>query len=219
MQTPPSEPDPRSQAEMPPPSGPPATTVATANPPPVPPAPAKIRWLSTIVLAAVLGVVVFGGYVAADALSQPAGPPVTVAGVVRVQPLSGWELAGRFEGPSGARLSRGSGNLDFAAVSFNGSSLDLVREYVNQVLEPGANQLSVSKQAEPVTLRSGLAGVRIRYIGLFDVGRAQASIEGEVTAIVSPDGVGAIFDAWSSEGLLQYVIDDIHTMIDRAEID
>jgi hypothetical protein len=202
---------------MPPPSGPPATTVATANPPPAPPAPAKIRWLSTIVLAAVLGVVVFGGYVAAGALSQPAGPPVTVAGVVHVQPLSGWELAVRFGSPPGARLSRGSGNLDFAALPFNGSSLDLVREYVNQVLEPGAQQLSVSKVAEPVTLRSGLSGVRIRYIGLF--GKAQVSIEGEVTAIVSPDGVGAIFDAWSSEGLLQYVIDDIHTMIDRAEID
>jgi hypothetical protein len=216
MQTPPSEPDPHSPAEMPPPSGPPATTVATANPPPVPPAPAKIRWLSTIVLAAVLGVVVFGGYVAAGALSQPAGPPVTVAGVVRVQPLSGWEVAGRFGSPPGARLSRGSGNLDFAALPFNGSSLDLVREYVNQVLEPGARQLSVSKEAEPVTLRSGLTGVRIRYIGSF--GRAQSSIEGEVTAIVSPQGVGAIFDAWSPEGLLQYVIDDIDTMIDRAEI-
>jgi hypothetical protein len=217
MQTPPPEPDPRSQTEMPPPSGPPATTVATANPPPAPPAPAKIRWLSTIVLAAMLGVVVFGGYVAAGALSQPAGPPVTVAGVVHVQPLSGWELAVRFGNPPGARLSRGSGNLDFAALPFNGSSLDLVREYVNQVLEPGAQQLSVSKEAEPVTLRSGLSGVRIRYIGRF--GKAQVSIEGEVTAIVSPDGVGAIFDAWSSEGLLQYVIDDIHTMIDRAEID
>ena len=202
---------------MAPPSGPPGTTVATANPPPVPPAPAKIRWLSTIVLTAVLGVVVFGGYVAAGALSQPAGPPVTVAGVVHVQPLSGWELAVRFGNPPGARLSRGSGNLVFAALSFNGSSLDLVREYVNQVLEPGARQLSVSKEAEPVAIGSGLAGVRIRYIGLF--GKAQVSIEGEVTAIVSSDGVGAIFDAWSSEGLLQYVIDDIHTMIDRAEID
>jgi FlaG/FlaF family flagellin (archaellin) len=216
MQTPPPEPDPRTPAEMPPPSGPPATTVATANPPPVPTARAKVRWLSTIVLAAVLGVVVFGGYVAAGALSQPAGPPVTVAGVVRVQPLSGWEVAGRFASPPGARLSRGSGNLDFAALPFNGSSLDLVREYVNQVLEPGAQQLSVSKEAEPVTLRSGLAGVRIRYIGSF--GRAQSSIEGEVTAIVSPQGVGAIFDAWSPEGLLQYVIDDIDTMIDRAAI-
>ena len=67
-----------------------------------------------------------------------------------------------------------------------------------------------------MTLRSGLAGVRIRYIGQF--GRAQVSIEGEVTAIVSPAGVGAIFDAWSPEGLLQYVIDDIHRMIDRAEV-
>jgi len=216
MQNPPFEPDPQSQAEMPPPGGPPAATVATANPPPVPPAPAKVRWLSTIVLTIVLGVVVFGGYVAAGALSQPAGPPVTVAGVVRVEPLSGWEVAARFGRPPGARLSRGSGNLDFAALPFNGSSLDLVREYVNQVLEPGAQQLSVSKEAEPVTLRSGLTGVRIRYIGSF--GRAQSSIEGEVTAIVSPQGVGAIFDAWSPEGLLQYVIDDIDTMIDRAEI-
>jgi hypothetical protein len=174
-------------------------------------------WLFlAVVLAAVLGVVEFGGYIAAGALSQPAGPPVSVAGVVRVQPLSGWELAGRFGSPPGARLSRGSGNLDFAALPFNGSSLDLVREYVNQVLEPGAEQLSVSKEAESVRLRSGLSGVRIRYIGLF--GKAQASIEGEVTAIVSPAGVGAIFDAWSPEGLLQYVIDDIHRMIDRAQV-
>lgn len=214
---PPPGPEPHPQAEMPPPGGPPAPAVGTVNPSPVPPAPAKIRWLSTVVLAAVLGVVVFGGYIAAGALSQPVGPPVTVAGVVRVQPLSGWELAVRFGSPPGARLSRGSGNLDFAALPFNGSSLDLVREYVNQVLEPGAEQLSVSKEAEPVTLRSGLAGVRIRYIGLF--GRAQASIEGEVTAIVSPAGVGAIFDAWSPERLLQYVIDDIHRMIDRAEVE
>ena len=213
---PPLEPEPLPQAQMPPPGGPPATAVATADRSPMPPAPAKIRWVPTIGLAAVLGIVVFGGYVAAGALSQPAGPPIAVAGVIRVQPLSGWELAGRFASPPGARLSRGNGNLDFAALPFNGSSLDLVREYVNQVLDPEADQLSVSRQAEPVTLRSGLTGVRIRYIGQF--GRAQVSIEGEVTAIVSPAGVGAIFDAWSPEGLLQYVIDDIHRMIDRAEV-
>jgi hypothetical protein len=213
---PPPVPEPLPQAEIPPPGGPPAIAVGTLNPPPVPPAPSKIRWVPTVVLAAVLGVVVFGGYVAAGALSQPAGPPISVAGVVRVQPRSGWELAGGFGSPRGARLSRGSGNLDFVALSFNGSSLDLVREYVNQVLEPGAEQLSVSKEAESVTLRNGLSGVRIRYIGLF--GKAQASIEGEVTAIVSPAGVGAIFDAWSPEGLLQYVIDDIHRMIDRAQV-
>lgn len=187
-------------------------------PPPPGPEPVrpKVRWLPTLVLAVILGVVVFGGYLAAGALSQPAGLPVTVAGVIRVQPLSGWELAARFGNPPGARLSRGSGNLDFAALAFNGSALDLVREYVDQVLEPGAQQLSVSREAESVTLRTGLVGVRIRYIGLF--GRAQSSIEGEVTAVVSPAGTGAIFDGWSSEALLQYVIDDIHRMIDRADV-
>ncbi len=87
---------------------------------------------------------------------------------------------------------------------------------MSQILTPDSQQLSVSRQFEPVALNSGLTGVRIAYVGLF--GRAHASIEGEVTAVVSPSGVGVIFDGWAPNGLLQYVSDDLHEMIDSAEV-
>ncbi len=176
----------------------------------------RVRLLPTIAVAAALAVVVFGGYVTEVALAQPAGPVVSVAGAVRVRPLSGWELAKRFQDPTGARLTRGVGNLDVVAIAFERSPLDLARAYVDQILDPQARQLSVSRTVERVRLRSGLTGVRVAYVGVF--GRSQAAIEGEVTAVVSPSGVGAAFDAWAPEGLLQYVLDDTRTMIDAAEI-
>lgn len=177
---------------------------------------AKARIWPLVLTAAVLAVVVLGGYPLGDALSRPAGPPVDVAGVVRVQPLTGWETAGRFEEPPGARLTRGNGNLDFVALPFQGSAEDLAQEYVRQVLEPKADRLSVSSRVEPVTVGTGLPGVRIAYVGTF--GRSQSPIEGEVTAVVSPSGAGIVFDAWSPHGLLRYVVDDMRTMIDRAEV-
>ncbi len=180
------------------------------------PARAERRWLPVIVLALVLAFVVFGGFVTAGVLSKPAGPPVTVAAVVRVFPLSGWELAGRFGDPPGARLTRGSGNLDFTAIPFGGAAVDLVREYVDRVLEPSADRLSVSREVEPVLLGSGLPSVRIAYIGVF--GKSESAIEGEVTAVVSPSGVGVVFDGWAPEGLLRYVVGDVRSMIEGAKV-
>ena len=172
--------------------------------------------VATIALAGVIVVVVFGGYAVGRALSGPVGPPVDVAGAIRVEPLSGWEVAARFEDPPRVRLTRGGGNLDVVAVPYEGSALDLVGEYVGEVLEPEAHQLSVSREVESVTLASGLRGVRIAYVGSF--GKAQAPIEGEVTAVVSPSGAGAVFDGWGPEGLLRYVVDDIRAMIELAEV-
>jgi hypothetical protein len=173
------------------------------------------RVLPVVALLAVIIVVLSGGYVVAAALSEPTGPPVSVAGVVRVAPLSGWELAGRFTDPPVARLTRGSGNLDVAAVPFEGSARELVRWYVDHLLEPEATQLSVSS-ATRVTLESGLAGARISYVGTF--GDRNAPIEGQVSAVVSPSGVGAVFNGWSQRGLLQYVLGDVDRMVARADV-
>ena len=162
-----------------------------------------------------LVVVVIGGYVTAGALSSPSGNPVEVAGVVTVTPLSGWELAERFADPPTARLTRGSASLDVAAVSFGGSREELARAYVDEVLEPQAEQLSVS-EIETVTLASGLEASRFSYVGTF--GDVQVAIEGEVTALVSPSGSAVIFDGWAPSGLLQYALDDVRTMIERAEV-
>lgn len=172
--------------------------------------------LPTVVVAAVLLVVVFGGYAVGGALSRPTGPPVEIAGVVRVQPLSGWEEAGRFTDPAGVRLTRGGANLDVVAVAFDGSAEDLARWYVQRILEPEAERLSVSPQAEHVRLASGLEGARVAYVGLF--GKALVPIEGEVTAVVSPSGTGVVFDAWGAEGVLRYVLEDVRAMIDDVEV-
>ncbi len=178
--------------------------------------PRERRWGPAAAVLAALVVVVFGGHVVAGALSERLGVPVTVGGVLRLTPLSGWQLARRFGDPPGAQLTRGDGNLTFLAIPFSGTAEDLTREYVNQILSPDSQQLSVSRQFEPVTLDSGLTGVRIAYVGLF--GRAHASIEGEVTAVVSPSGAGVVFDGWAPNGLLQYVSDDLHEMIDSVEV-
>lgn len=170
----------------------------------------------TLAVAGVVAVVLFGGYAVGGALTAAAGPPVDVAGVVRVQPLSGWEVAARFERPPGVRLTRGGGNLDVVALPFEGDAEDLVAEYVRAVLEAEAQQLSVSREAEPVTLASGASGVRIAYVGRF--GKAAAPIEGEVTVVVSALGVGVVFDGWGPEGILRYVVGDIRAMVEQAQV-
>ncbi len=174
------------------------------------------RWGPAAAVLAVLLVMVLGGHILAGALSEPSGTPVTIAGVLRVSPLSGWQLARRFGDPPGAQLTRGDGNMVFLAIPFPGTAEDLARRYVSQTLSPDSNQLSVSQRFASVNLASGLTGVRIAYVGSF--GRAQVAIEGEVTAVVSASGIGVVFDGWAPSGLLRFVSDDVHAMIDDAEV-
>ena len=190
---------------------------ATATVPIAPAPERRRRWLPLFALLAILVVVAFGGYVTAAALSVPTGPPVDVAGVVRVSPLSGWEVIGRGANPPGVRLTRGSGNLDvFVFGPAGGDATGLLRAFVSRVLEPDARQLSVSPRTESVVLRSGSSGVRVSYVGQF--GKGATPIEGEVTAVVSPSGAGVVFDGWSPEGLLDFVLGDIDAMVDSAEV-
>lgn len=174
------------------------------------------RWVPVLALAVVLVGIVSGGYVTAEALGRVGGDTVVVSPSVSVTALPGWELAGRFTGPTGIRLSKGSASLDVATLPFTGSSEGLLAAYIDNVLEPDAEQFRVSETVEGVVLDSGQVGARINYVGLF--GDVQAPIEGEVTAVVTPDGVGVIFDGWAPSGQLQFAIDDIHTMIQTAEI-
>jgi hypothetical protein len=190
---------------------------ASVEPVPLPAPPLRQRrWVPVLVLAVVLVGIVSGGYVTADALGRVGGDTVVVSPSVSVTALPGWELAGRFTGPTGIRLSKGSSSLDVATLPFTGSSEGLLAAYIDNVLEPDAEQFRVSETVEGVVLDSGQVGARINYVGLF--GDVQAPIEGEVTAVVTPDGVGVIFDGWAPSGQLQFAIDDIHTMIRTAEI-
>jgi hypothetical protein len=188
-----------------------------ADPIPLPAPPLRHRrWIPVVVLVAVMAGVVSGGYLTSDALGQTTGETVTVTASVRITPLPGWELAERFGDPPGIRLTSGSTSLDVATIPFTGTDVDLLALYMDEVLEPDAEQFQVSEEVEPVRLSSGLTGTRIAYVGLF--GDVQAPIEGEVTAVVSPSGAGVIFDGWAPAGQLQFEIDEIDEMIERAEI-
>ena len=188
-----------------------------AGPIPLPAPPLRHRrWIPVVVLVAVMAGVVSGGYVTSDALGETTGDTVTVSASVRITPLPGWVLAERFGDPPGIRLTSGSTSLDVATIPFTGTDVDLLASYIDQVLEPDAEQFQVSEEVEPVHLASGLTGTRIAYVGLF--GDVQTPIEGEVTAVVSPSGAGVIFNGWAPAGQLQFEIDEIDEMIERAVI-
>jgi hypothetical protein len=174
------------------------------------------RWIPVIALAALLAAVTTGGYLTSDVLGEIQGGSVAVGTSVRVTPFPGWELARRSTDPDRIRLTSGSTSLDVAALPFDGTDVDLLGRYVDDVLKPDAEQFRVSEEVEPVRLASGLTGSRIAYVGLF--GDVQAPIEGEVTAVVSPSGEGVIFDGWAPAGQLQFEIEEIDAMIERAEI-
>jgi hypothetical protein len=190
---------------------------AAIEPVPLPAPPLRQRrWIPVVALATVLAAVTSGGYLASDALGEIQGGAVAVGTSVRVTPFSGWELADSSTDPDRIRLTSGSTSLDVAAFPFAGTEVDLLGRYVDDILEPDAEQFRVSEEVESVRLASGLTGSRIAYVGLF--GDVQAPIEGDVTAVVSPSGEGVIFDGWAPAGQLQFEIDEIDAMIERAEI-
>jgi hypothetical protein len=45
------------------------------------------RWIPAVAVLAVASVTTLGGFLAAGVLSEPAGPPVSIPGVVAIQPL------------------------------------------------------------------------------------------------------------------------------------
>lgn len=166
-------------------------------------------------MLAVIVLVVVGGLAGALAVQPEPGPPVDVAPGVRISPLAGWEVVGRLEGPPGIRLTRGNGVLDVRVAPFQGSGEDLYRTFADQLLRPQATQLSVG-EPQPIRLASGLEGVRGGFVGFF---RGVATpVEGEVTAVVSADGRGVVFNAYSAQGQLARAIEEIRQMIDRTEV-
>lgn len=197
-------------------------------PPPPPPAPAhgpasapprpKRTVGASILLLLVLIAVALGGYVAAASVDPGVVPPVDVARGVRVRPAPDWQVAERAEadGITLVRLTSGSGNLDVVVGPFEGDAAALVEAYRRDVLEPDARQLEMSPERETVRLRSGLQGARGFYVGVF--GERSQSIEGEVTAFVTDGGVGVAFDGWAGQGGLDVVLEDIHDMIESAEL-
>lgn len=174
------------------------------------------RWIPSLAVTAVILAVVVGGYVVAGAMSVPSGPPVE-AGGVRIFPLSGWQSReGKAAGLPAARLTRGNANLDVLSTQATSGAEVVLARYVRNVLEPASDRLSLSNSIEDVTLDSGTPGLRVSYVGSF--GDRNVQVEGEVTAVVSPGGTAAIFDAWGPEGLFGYVRGDTREMVATAEV-
>lgn len=175
-------------------------------------------WLSVFGVVVALLIVVAGGYVAAGALSEPAGPPTSVSGVVQIQPLSGWSFAGRGRiapsGPEFARLTRGGGSVDVVAYPGSGVTPSALAETYKRVLERDLTRLSVSSHLESVRTAAGLPGVRFSYSGVDP--QTSITIDGEVTVIVGPGGNGAVFNGWAPAGLLSYASGDIDSMVNKA---
>jgi hypothetical protein len=177
------------------------------------------RWLPAIAVLAVLTVTTLGGFVAAGALSEPAGRPVAIPGVVSVRPLTGWEPAppGTVAGRPFVRLTRGSGTL--AAVAWGPFAADataLAVEVRDQLLDDLLGQLTVSEVLTPVVFDQGLPGQRFTFVGI-DV-ESGVAVEGEVTTTVSADGQGVAFVGLAHEGMLAFIAGDLHTMVAAARL-
>ncbi len=186
------------------------------------------RLLPTVAVFVAIVFVVLGGFVVAAALAGPSGPPVDVAGLVRVRPATGWELASRgtftgsWDTPGGqvadvpfARLTRGSATLDVAAIpGFGGTPEDLARWYASEVLSRQLTQLSISDVRSTEVTVPGASGIRFAYLGVHGT-----AIEGDVVVIVTGRGTGVIFDAWGAQGALASSLDDVVAMIEAAEIE
>jgi hypothetical protein len=204
-----------------------------SGPPARPDAPAGAvlpgrRWLPAGLVALVMAATVLGGFVVAGALPVPDVRPLALGGVVTLRPLPGWEVARREDvalpSPSGGvirgsftQLTRGSGALDVLTLpGFGGASDELAGRYADEVLSFQLERLSVSDALDPVTLRSGLEGVRFGYIGTEP--ESGGAIEGSVTAAVAATGNAVVFDGWASEGQLELIEDELTAMIHTAEV-
>ena len=178
--------------------------------------------LAGVVLA--IAMVVGGGYVVASALSEPVGPPVGFTGVVQVRPLSGWAESGGGPLPLSVdgrpvqglfvRITRGNGNLVLVAARSDGASPESIASAFVGELDHQLDRPTVSRNLEMITLESGVRAVRFAYVGV--VADTSASVEGEVTVLVTPAGDGVVFDAFAPEGLLRFILGDVHAMEDDA---
>jgi len=159
-----------------------------------------------------------GGFFFVDTAAQPLGSPeqggggtrVAVVEGVEIELLPGWQEAERFTDPPGVRLTRGIGSLDAFAIDFAGTPDALFESYFVEALEPQSSQLQRPVTVEPLSIE-GASAVRGPYTGSFgDLG----PVEGEVTALVTPEGTGVVFDGWAHQGLYAQIAEEVRVMVE-----
>ncbi len=171
----------------------------------------------TVIVAALLGALFFGSQVLNEALpanaaDQRPGEPVLVGADARITPLGGWVATPHEEG-SGVRLEKGVVVIDLYQEAVGEDASELATAYLDQVLRETSSQLTAS-DVEVDTTRNGSAA-RFTYQGIFT--GVDIAIEGEVTAIFVND-TGVIADAWSAQGELGDLLDEVHAMLDTVEV-
>jgi hypothetical protein len=182
-------------------------------------APKERKWLPTLAALIIIAVVSLGGLVAvgdagetlADAEPRVGATPVVILGNATITPAEGWEVAERFRDPEGVRLTTGTATLDAVGLPFDGSPEELFDDYLANVLTPQASQIHTAEQLEIVHLDIGFTAVRGFYFGVF--GERNSSIEGELTTVLIPDGIGIVFDGWAETGSYRLVRDEVDTMV------
>jgi hypothetical protein len=198
--------------------------VTLGGPGPVPVVPER-RWSPVFLVLLVIVVVLGGGLVAAGSVAGDdggvipgggggLGSPVEVAPGVSVPVASGWS---REEPPSGiaARFTRGSAILDVFVFQEAATETDLYRSYVDQVLRAGATSLQAG-EPQQIQLDAGTPAARGGYLGTFE--GVASPIEGELTAVLTSDGRGVVFDGWAGQGQLAPVLEEIRAMVDGSAV-
>jgi hypothetical protein len=175
------------------------------------------------VLAAIL-VTTFGGYVVAGDPTaagqeitgdgQEPIPPITI-GPITIRPAPGWTVAEQIPDPPQLRLTSGAAQLYVVIPPSESSPEGHLQSYVEEILEPQARQLSVSRVRQ-IELPSGQIGSLLSYVGSFE--GVASPLEGEVLAVVSSTGTPALFDGWAPEGLWVGARDEVRSMVASAEI-
>jgi hypothetical protein len=151
--------------------------------------------------------------------SNPGGPtvgarPVDIGLGARVYVLPGWQQLEAGGALQGVRLQKGSVVVDFRVTQFGGDHVALLTAYVNQILQPDAQQLNVN--GVTIVPVNGKNAARATYLGLFN--GVTGAVEGELTTLVSAGGTGVIVDAWGAQGSLPTGIDEVHAMVNTIEV-
>lgn len=170
------------------------------------------RWLPVVLVTALLLVVAGGARTAARFATSPAGPPVTVGGEARIQPLAGWDLEQQDD--DAARFHRGPVLLDvFVGPADPAGAASLAARYVETGLRPSLAHVTIGEPGT-TTIAGGVPAVRFGYVGITNDG---VPIEGVVVAANGAHGA-AVFDAYAPQGELATVAEDLRTMIDRSVV-
>lgn len=168
-----------------------------------------------MIVAAIIAALFFGSQVLNEALpanaaDQRPGEPVFIGANTRITPFGGWVATPHESG--GLRLEKGFVAIDLYQEAFGDDAGDLASAYLEEVLRATSTQLTAT-DVEVVTTTNGTAA-RFAYQGMF--AGVDVPIEGEATAIFV-DGIGVIADAWSPQGELGDLLDEVHAMLETVE--